>query len=285
LTEFSLMTWNGFGAGQSVASFFRWKGVADAHRFEHPDLIRAVREVDVLCIQEVFLSEAEGFFERLPHPHKIRDHNRTSWYPLSFTGSGLGVASRMPFVKRAMRAFPPPYTGADRFARKGMLHVRLRLEDDGTLDVISCHLQSGMGRRAPAIRGHQLRELRRFIDEVAHPHGAVIVCGDLNVDGSAAGGRVEYAELLRALHGFVDLGAEADAATFHPHPEVNPLAHRFYASEGPQRLDYVLFRPGRTPVQIAEISRALDRPLLPRNGETVTFPSDHFALRARFRLR
>ncbi len=279
------MTWNGFGAGQSVGAFFRWKGVADPHRFDHPQLLEAVRDVDVLCVQEIFLSEAESFFERLPHPHKIRDHNRTRLYPLSFTGSGLGVASRLPFTRRRMREFGPPHAGPDRFARKGMLHVRVRLNEDVSVDVISCHLQAGLGKRASRIRRSQLAEVRRFVDEVRHPAGAVVVCGDLNVDGSAAGGRAEYAELVRALDGFVDLGAEADWATFHPHPEINPLAHRFYASEGPQRLDYVLFRRGDAPLEIVDVQRALDRPLLPLNGESSTFASDHFALRARWRLR
>ncbi len=280
------MTWNGFGAGQSVGAFFRWKGVADPHRFEHPGLLEAVRGVDVLCVQEIFLSEAESFFERLPHPHKIRDHNRTRWYPLSFTGSGLGVASRLPFVRRGMREFGPPHKGPDRFARKGMLHVRVRVNGDVDLDVISCHLQAGLGRRASVIRRAQLAELRRFVDEVRHPAGAVVVCGDLNVDGSAAGGRQEYGELARALDGFEDLGAETDRTTFHPHPEINPLAHRFYASERPQRLDYVLFRRNEAPLEIVDVARALDGPLEPLHaGQRRTFASDHFALRVRFRLR
>jgi len=280
------MTWNGFGAGQSVRAFFEWKGVADPHRFEHPQLMSAVSEVDVLCIQEVFLSEAEQFFERLPHPHKVRDHNRTTWWsPLAFTGSGLGVASRLPLLERALRAFPPPHHGADRFARKGMFHVRVRVADEVTVDVINCHLQAGAGRRAAAVRKRQLRELRRFVDEVARVDGAVVVCGDLNVDGRAASGRVEYAELRRALAGFVDLGADADWTTFHPHPEANALAHRFYASEGPQRLDYVLFRSGHAPLELVDIARVLDRPLPPLNGEGPTFASDHFGLRARWRLR
>ena len=279
------MTWNGFGAGQSVRAFFEWKGAADPHRFEHPQLMAAVSEVDVLCIQEVFLSESERFFERLPHPHKVRDHNRTSLFPLYLTGSGLGIASRLPFLKRAIRFFPPPHQGADRFAHKGMFHVRLRLAEEASLDVINCHLQSGVGRRAAAVRKRQLGELRRFVDDVARVDGAVVVCGDLNIDGRAASGRVEYDELRRALPGFVDLGAESDWTTFHPHPEANALAHRFYASEGPQRLDYVLFRAGHVPLEPVEITRVLDRPLPPLNGEGLTFASDHFGLRARWRLR
>jgi endonuclease/exonuclease/phosphatase family metal-dependent hydrolase len=274
------MTWNGFGAAQSAMSFLRWKGVPDAHRFEHAELHEAAGDVDVLCIQEVFLSEAERFFEALPHPHKVRDENRTRLFPLSFGGSGLAVASRVPFARRTLRWFAPPHVGTERFARKGMLHVRVEVYGT-TVDIVSTHLQSGAGSKARKIRERQLRELRRFVDDVTEPGGAVVVCGDLNIDGSAAGGRSEYGAIGVAFDGFVDLGAAADWATFHPHPEANALAHRFYASEGPQRLDYVLHRPGGE-IELVDFTRALDRPLT-RKGHPPTFASDHFALRARFR--
>ncbi len=273
------MTWNGFGAAQSAMSFLRWKGVPDAHRFEHADL-RAATDVDVLCIQEVFLSEAERFFEALPHPYKVRDENQTRLFPLSFGGSGLAVASRMPIARRMLRSFKPPHVGTERFARKGMLHVRVEAFGT-TVDVISTHLQSGAGARARKIRKRQLGELRRFVDEVASPNGAVVVCGDLNIDGLAAGGRDEYAAIGASFEAFIDLGAAADWVTFHPHPEANILAHRFYASEAPQRLDYFLWRSGGG-IELVDLTRTLDCPLT-QNGRPPTFASDHFALRARFR--
>jgi hypothetical protein len=37
----------------------------------------------------------------------------------------------------------------------------------------------------------------------------------------------EYLQLISALDGFTDLGAESDLPTYHPHPEGNPLAHLF----------------------------------------------------------
>jgi endonuclease/exonuclease/phosphatase family metal-dependent hydrolase len=170
--------------------------------------------------------------------------------------------------------------GTERFARKGMLHVRVAALGT-TVDVVSTHLQSGPGTRARAIRKRQLHELSRFVDEVAAPGGAVVVCGDLNVDGLAAGGRDEYLAIGAALHGFVDLGAKADWVTFHPHPEANILAHRFYASEAPQRLDYILYRAAG-PIELVELTRTLDQPF-EEAGRPTTFASDHFALRASFR--
>lgn len=278
----SIMTWNGFGAAQSAIAFLRWKGVPDGHRFEHADLHAAAADVDVLCIQEVFLSEAERFFDALPHPHKLRDENETRFSPLTFGGSGLAVVSRLPFLRQTLQAFAPPHVGTERFARKGMLHVRVEVFGT-TMDVISTHLQSGASAKARDIRKRQLGELRRFVDGVARPGGAVVVCGDLNIDGRAANGRVEYAALTAAFEGFVDLGAASDWPTFHPHPEANALAHRYYASEGAQRLDYVLFRTGDG-IELGDLTRVLDQPFT-SDAHPPTFASDHFALRARFRPR
>ena len=55
-----LKTWNCFGAAQGVRALFRWRGIPDAHRLMHPDVVHAVTSADVLCLQEVFLSEAEA---------------------------------------------------------------------------------------------------------------------------------------------------------------------------------------------------------------------------------
>src|ERR1700690_3977021 len=133
------MTWNGFGAAQNVASFLRWKGAPNAHRFQHEELRAITNDVDVLCVQEIFLSEAERFFEDLPHAHKTRDHNRTQLSPMSFGGSGLAVASRLRVSHQALRAFSPPHVGSERFARKGMLHTRVNAFGT-SVDVINTHL-------------------------------------------------------------------------------------------------------------------------------------------------
>jgi endonuclease/exonuclease/phosphatase family metal-dependent hydrolase len=99
---------------------------------------------------------------------------------------------------------------------------------------------------------------------------------------SSAAGRAEYAAIGTYFEGFVDAGASTDWPTFHPHPEANALAHRFYASEAPQRLDYVLFRAGDG-VELVDVARVLDEPLALVADVAPLFASDHFALRARFR--
>ncbi len=285
MSRLVLQTWNCFGAAQSAVAVLRRRGPPDAHRFAHPDVRRVLEEADVVCFQEVFLTDVESFFDGLVHLHKHRDHNLSTWWPLTFGGSGLGIASRFPFLEKLSRPFRRPHVGAERFARKGMLHARVRVDGTETtagfeVDVLTTHLQAGYSLGARIVRERQLRELRHFVDEVGSAERAFVVCGDLNIDGlkpSRAQG--EYAALTETLDDFHDLGADDDHATFHPHPEINALAYRFEAGGPRQRIDYVLFRPPRERHVAAKACEVVfDRPLVAGRGAQ-TFASDHFGLR------
>jgi endonuclease/exonuclease/phosphatase family metal-dependent hydrolase len=284
MTSFVLKTWNCFGAAQDARSFLRWRGIPDAHRLRHPEVTSVLCAADVLCIQEVFLSEAESLFDTLEHAHKTRDLNGNTYWPPAFAGSGLGLASRFRMTARSIRPFRGPTLGAERFARKGMLHARLRLVDDSDMevDVLTTHLQSGYGPRARFIRAQQLAQLRSLVDEVGSRERAFLVCGDLNIDGLAHVRGGEYAALRATLPDFADLGADQDHITFHPDQAVNTLAHRFEQNSPPQRIDYVLFRPAHRGGIEPERCDLVLRDPLPIDGG-VTFASDHFGLRVSFR--
>lgn len=287
MSRLVLQTWNCFGAAQDAVAVLRRRGPPDAHRFGHPDLRRVLEEADVVCFQEVFLSDVERFFDGLIHGHKHRDHNLSTWWPPTFGGSGLGIASRFPLLERMSRPFRRPHLGAERFARKGMLHARVQvaaMSNDAArpfeVDVLTTHLQAGYSTSARLVRERQLREIRQLVDEVGSLDRSFVVCGDLNIDGLKPTRETgEYGALTRTLFDFHDVGADDDHATFHPHPEFNALAHRFDAGSPRQRIDYVLFRAPRTngvTVEACEI--ILDRPL-PSHGPLRTFASDHFGLR------
>lgn len=293
MRSFVLKTWNCFGAAQSLSAFVRWEGAPDSHRFSLREVETAAEGADILCLQELFLSEAERFFDRLPHEHKVRDTNGTTWWPLTFGGSGLGIASRLPIVASRIQPFGRPQSGAERFARKGMLHARVTLPGARGLeaDVVTTHMQSGYGTGARRVRARQLAELRALLDEVGSAERPFILCGDLNIDGlepvRAAG---EYEALREQLSDFDDLGGPTDDATFHPDPAGNELAHRFEPRGPRQRIDYVLFRAARPSttgraasheVRPAGCELALHLPFdHPQKGKT--FASDHFALRVTF---
>jgi endonuclease/exonuclease/phosphatase family metal-dependent hydrolase len=280
VADFRFLTWNSFGAAQDLLSFIRWRGVLDPHRFDHPTVRATVAGVDVLCMQEIYLSEAERFFDALEHGHKVRDPNDTVLRPLSFGGSGLGVASRLPVSAHRGRAFSPPHASIERFARKGMLHARVRF-GERDVDVVTTHMQSGRSRRARAIRKRQLAELRRFVDDVGRSGVPVILAGDLNIDGLERGGRTEYADLARALPDFVDVGP-ADRPTWDPHE--NPLARRHAPREPPQRLDYAMVADPGGALEVVGVERVL-RGALDCDDGASTFASDHCAIELRVRVR
>jgi endonuclease/exonuclease/phosphatase family metal-dependent hydrolase len=278
LSSLSLLTWNCFGAAQGVVAWWRWRGIPEGHRLEHPTVESTLRGVDVVCLQEVFLGEAEDMFSRLDHPYKTRDHNRAQWRPLSIGGSGLAVASRYPIVSTASRTFTGATVGAERLARKGAIHARVDVH--GVLvDFFITHLQSGYGARSARVRARQMAQLREWTEALGAPGRAAIVCGDLNVDGRTRVREKEYATLRKVFDGFEDLGATRDHTTFHPHPDHNPLAHRYdpgapVQDNKEQRIDYILFRPAN-----GETAGAPERVLDTALEGTNTHPSDHYGLR------
>jgi endonuclease/exonuclease/phosphatase family metal-dependent hydrolase len=271
--DLSLLTWNCFGAAQGLIAWMRWRGIPEGHRLDHPTVTSTLRGADVVCLQEVFLGEAEEMFERLDHPFKARDHNRTVWHPLSVGGSGLAIASRHPIVATESRTFAGPAVGAERLARKGMLHA---LVDVGgvLVDVFMTHMQSGYGEGPAIVRARQMDQLREWADDLGAADRPTVVCGDFNVDGRAVARGGEYGTLRRLFAGFADLGSAADRTTFHPHPEHNPLAHRYDPGAPEQRIDYVLLRAVRG-ARASAAERVLDEALDGAN----THPSDHYGLR------
>ncbi len=283
MSELTIQTWNCFGAAQSLRSALAWRGVVDAHRLVHPDVRRNVTEPDIVCIQEVFLGDAEAFFDGLDQPHKKRDDNHATFWPLTVGGSGLGVASRFPFSSHAVRPFSRPQVGSERFARKGFIHVRVRAESGLELDLITTHMQSGYDSKAKLVRERQLGELREAVDELGSSDRAFLVCGDFNICGLSPRRADEYASFGRILSDFVDLGAVEDTPTYHPDPAVNELAHRFESTSPKQRIDYMLFRAakegGPVPIRCELVLAAR----LEGHGPT-TFASDHFGLRVTLRL-
>ncbi|MBK6513995.1 MAG: endonuclease/exonuclease/phosphatase family protein [Polyangiaceae bacterium] len=177
MRSFVLKTWNCFGAAQSLSAFVRWEGAPDGHRFSLREVETAAERADILCLQELFLSEAERFFDRLPHEHKVRDTNGSTWWPLTFGGSGLGIASRLPIVASRIQPFGRPQSGAERFARKGMLHARSRSPGGARARGRRRHDPHAVGLwhgRAPSARSAARRAARaarrgRLGREALHP--------------------------------------------------------------------------------------------------------------------
>lgn len=286
MDSFSLLTFNAFGTARGAWSFLRWRGIEDAERLLHPALRALVESTTIACFQEIFLSEAEEFFASLAHPERHADTNVTELRPLTFGGSGLAIATHLRRIEGSVVRYKPPHTHAERFARKGFMHARLAIgegEAARLVDVITTHLQAGQNLAARQVRARQIAHLGEFVASIRAAERGFIVCGDFNVDALAEDS-AEYRALVAALPGFVDLGAVDNAPTFAPRPDMNALAHRFDAHEPVQRIDHVFFLPPADgSIVVERCERVLDTPLTSERGAPL-FASDHFGLRATFRL-
>ncbi len=148
-------------------------------------------------------------------------------------------------------------TGADCWASKGFLRVRMRTPGGAEIDVYNTHLDAGPNKASLKARRRQLAQLAAGIEELS-PGRAVIVAGDLNCDFSRPGdGDILMA--FRQRIGLQDSGAGAELPFW-------------------RERDYVLYRSGPTTALSVEAS-----------GEAVEFVngnralSDHPALFVRFR--
>jgi endonuclease/exonuclease/phosphatase family metal-dependent hydrolase len=266
-------------------------------RLQHDQVVNTCASAEVFCVQELFSRDAQDFFDRVcknPAPDRrfafVRDHNRLHLRSATVRGTGLGIRSLGALRHSRYHHFRAS-SGWDRLARKGLLHVRVALNDAIELDVVTVHLQAGEDRAAEAVRQTQLAEVSRFIAEVGSHERACIVCGDFNIDG-LAGAResAEYKALTATLAGFVDLGARDDHATFDPAPHGNSLAFAFEPEGKRQRLDYIFLRlPHAAAYSIAcnGVSLFLHEPLttLVLGSRTAAFASDHFGLVADFECK
>lgn len=273
-----VVSWNCLGAAQSARAFLLREGALEPQRLTSPEVRSFLEAGDVVCLQELWVHQARALFSALALPHKACAENRPGLWPPTIGGAGLGLASRHPHLVERHLRYTRPHAGAERFARKGALHVRLDL-GGLAVDVINTHLQSGDYPAATRVRARHLVELRALIDEVGAPDRPMIVCGDFNIDGLGCGA-AEYTALTAALGDFRDLGREVDVPTYHPDPAHNTLAHRLDRLGKPQRLDYVFFRPAPRGPRVRTFARALDVAL-----EGGVHPSDHFALVAELELR
>lgn len=268
-------TWNCFGQGQGLDAVLAERA-PHGHRLADDEVHRGCCSFDILCVQEILSRQAQRFFDALDPAHfvaRIRDHNRPS-FDGSFRGSGLGISARMPLISTFIRPFRGDRVGWDRLARKGMIYASVEIGGEHVIDLVNVHLQAGYDPAASRVRRAQLDRLAEVVAEVGSPKRSFVICGDFNICGLASSKESdEYRYLMRALDGFVDLGAAGDLPTLHPHPEGNALAYAFEPDAAAQRVDYVFLRsPGN--VHCTEVTRFFDRPI--KSG----WASDHYGLAA-----
>jgi endonuclease/exonuclease/phosphatase family metal-dependent hydrolase len=189
---------------------------------------------------------------------------------------GLLMLSRHPLLAAGQTIFRDS-DGADSFANKGVIHVRIMPQPSPVpIDLFYSHMQDIETDDGVNTLYAQLSAMNLFIGERAEPNSPRFIFGDLNIPAEHAG---HYHQLLSRLDQPVDCWTLAGNAVasgftydvdnnFYDEPEDRPnVGHR---------LDYLLLkaRPAAVPI-ICDIDVLKFR----RNGRNI---SDHFGLHAAF---
>lgn len=141
------------------------------------DLIRAELpgfNADIIALQETFDSLTK----------KLAKTNGYNYYAFgNFAGfpyivdSGLLTLSKHPIIKTDRITFRD-CSGADCFARKGVLFTRIQHPQLGTIDIYNTHLNAGSNN--DYIRAKQVLQIHAFIYKNSQSGNPIFVAGDFN---------------------------------------------------------------------------------------------------------
>ncbi len=280
-----------------------------------PDLTeRSVENATVGGIQIVDARPNGWACEIIVGPNYVAGPD-AAWFLESRIDGGLVILTRPGLtIVRASAFVYSESDGWDWYASKGALYARVQLDPDNPncyVHVFNTHLQADDAHGRSDIRAAQMSELRRFIGRCTsddRPQGRVehpiILCGDFNIIGGSPEWQNQLQNLGVAGVKFDDTWLKAgkreqpakDAATWvgndqntagTPWGPRNVLA----TEPGPfQRLDYIFYFPGESPVCLE--LKSVDRepanppqpgqPPFPWGGFTV---SDHLGVVALFVVR
>jgi endonuclease/exonuclease/phosphatase family metal-dependent hydrolase len=160
-----VVTWNVWG---------RYGSGPEARQTALEDVLAQV-EPDVICLNEAWRHGASSQPERIarrlgmPYHHFAGDWQQEDWV------SGTGLVCRWPMSEPQNR----PLRAEDGTGTGQVLHVTITGER-GPIQLFAVMLDYPLG--ASAVRQDQVRQLVRFIGEVASRRDLVIVCGDCNTD-------------------------------------------------------------------------------------------------------
>jgi endonuclease/exonuclease/phosphatase family metal-dependent hydrolase len=280
-----IATWNCFGVPHSLADFAAGRPFWP-ERLVSSEVVRALSEFDVVCIQENLVDGVRESLERVKEAagfaHLWFDPMGPDGPSGTFVGAGLALLSRLP-LREVRFSRLPRGAGPDGWARKGFALADVVLPSGRVIHVVNTHLQADdanvPGDACRDARAAQLAELAGAVMELCKGGSPAILCGDMNV----AHGTDEY-ERVRAALGdeLVELASRAGLATYDT--SKNDVAATFH-SGGPERalIDYIWVSPKA--FEAVDVRTILDQPLVdlgapPAEYDRRPFASDHFGVGA-----
>jgi endonuclease/exonuclease/phosphatase family metal-dependent hydrolase len=173
--------------------------------------------------------------------------------------------------------------GADWWANKGAIHIRVKPPDSPTpYDIFFSHTQNMEEDGGKEALYAQLSTMNTMMQEHADPNNPTLIMGDLNIPGEMP---EHYSQLIARL------GDPVDFWTVAGHTPASGFTYtsdnNFYDDDSDRpdknmRLDYILMKAGLRFIPILkhiEILKLTHDDKLTHEGR---FISDHFGLRAQF---
>ena len=243
-------------------------------------------EADILCLQECFSKRLRSkIYKNLKNGYKhFQDILESRRELLVFNmdkHGGLITLSKYPVIWEKFYAFPisEDMSPIEKLGRKGFLLSKIDTPE-GIVLVVNTHLYAGNNLSAEKFRTEQIKYLYEVlsITDGFHQYPSFLV-GDLNINHPEtltlnpkliASVCFEY---LSEHLGFFDTSCEAGKVGFTYDCTQNGYAEK---KDGPQKLDYILFRPTAECV-VDVISCDV------RYGKSVKL-SDHFGIEAKLAL-
>jgi endonuclease/exonuclease/phosphatase family metal-dependent hydrolase len=189
---------------------------------------------------------------------------------------GLLLLSKHPILQHHQIIYRD-CAGADCFANKGVIHIRVHPPSSPTpFDIFFSHTQNIEEDGGKDALYAQLTRMNKMIQDHADPNIPTLIMGDLNIPGEVP---EHYNQLIKRLGIPVDLWIVAGNTTegftftsdnnFYEDDDDNPHQN--------QRLDFILMKAG---LRFIPIMRNIEILKFNDNGRSI---SDHFGLRADFK--
>lgn len=214
---------------------------------------------DVIILQEVFHNRASKHLNELmaeSYP------NITKPGPKSLFGvaSGVLVYSKVKFKNQPKHYSFKDKTGADRLAKKGLVHVTLDIEGKD-LDILGTHLQAGRGLKRIGIRKNQVEVINTVQREISDSN-AVLYVGDFNIAASTA----NFDSLTKTLHASTlePMGKLKNTCNFKDHDLMEANGKSYW-------IDFIFLRKNKRSKLIGSI---IESPRQIMNGKSLRL-SDH----------
>ncbi|MFU8803121.1 MAG: endonuclease/exonuclease/phosphatase family protein [Bradymonadaceae bacterium] len=253
-------------------------------------------EADVVCLQEVWLSQEDDGTWSADDLQRIVTGVEEA-YPYHWSGRGEGIEegfvggghhgllilSRHPFLARGVRSLPSV------LIQRAVLHARIDVADYGVVDVFNTHVAADLshlfahpgGRFSSFVeeQGAQLDMTLSWIEEISGSNG-VILAGDLNTGPE---GEAMVAELPENFAKFRATGFFNANIDGHPHSFPTYCAENSLTTTDVDRaIDHILLDLGGGPPVLDEVRRLWDKPLIETSEGRLLHLSDHYGLLVSF---